>query len=162
MQPRCIPSAWSLCGKWPWTIRIRLMKNRLFSLLANFCRLVVPKDRTPSMTPKGKYILGSPSSSAILARNTTFEESKNVTMVTPHTQDTGGTAEVLAPIMEILHLRGIYISPYLDDFITKAEERIALSQALDHSTDVLLNAGFVINIKKSRMVPTQDLVYVGG
>ena len=58
--------------------------------------------------------------------------------------------KVLAPIMEILHLRGIYISPYLHDFITKAAERIALSQALDHSTEVLLNSGFVINIKSPR------------
>ena len=57
-----------------------------------FLKCVVPKDRTPSMTPKGKYILGSPSSSAILARNTTFEETKNVTMVTPPTQDTSCTA----------------------------------------------------------------------
>ena len=28
--------------------------------------------------------------------------------------------KVLAPIMEILHLRGIYISKYLDNLITKA------------------------------------------
>ena len=57
---------------------------------------------------------------------------------------------VLVPIMEILHLQGIYISP----FITKAAERRDLSKALDHSTDVLLNAGFLINVKKSEIVPT--------
>ena len=48
--------------------------------------------------------------------------------------------------------------PISQDFKTKAAER----RALDHTKDVLLNAGFVINIKKSEMVPTQDLVYVGG
>ena len=63
--------------------------------------------------------------------------------------------KVLAPIMEILHLRGIYISPNLDDFITQAAERRTLSQALHHSTDILLNAGFVINIKMSEMMPTK-------
>ena len=59
--------------------------------------------------------------------------------------------------MGILHLRGIYIPPYLDDTVTKAAGRRALSQALDHSADVWLNAGFAINVKKSEMVPTQDL-----
>ena len=55
--------------------------------------MIVPKNRTPSITPQGKYILGSPSSAAVLARNTTVEEPRIVTIThTPPIQDTGRTA----------------------------------------------------------------------
>ena len=52
------------------------------------------------MTLKGKYILGSPSSTAVLARYTTFKEPKNATMVTPPTQDTGCMADKTAVLLK--------------------------------------------------------------
>lgn len=70
--------------------------------------------------------------------------------------------KVLAPIMEILHLEGIYISPYLDDLLIRDTSRLGLSRALHRCIDVLLDGGFVINITKSELIPTQDLIYVGG
>lgn len=52
------------------------------------------------MTPRGKYIQGSPSSSAVLARDAPFEEVQNIKTVTPPTQDAGRTAEQSAVFLK--------------------------------------------------------------
>ena len=39
------------------------------------------------------------------------------------------------------------------------EEEVA--QSVQKTTQVLIQAGFVMNLKKSESVPTQDLVYIG-
>ena len=70
--------------------------------------------------------------------------------------------KVMAPIMAILHHKGIFISPYLDDLIIKDLDRGVLRQAIQTCLNVLSGAGFLINLVKSELIPTQDLVYVGG
>ena len=70
--------------------------------------------------------------------------------------------KVVAPIMEILHLQGIFISPYIDDLLTKDDQKFNLLVALKKCINTLVSAGFVVNVKKSELAPTQDLVYVGG
>ena len=64
--------------------------------------------------------------------------------------------------MEFLHQEGIYISPYIDDLLIKDPMRLSLVLALTRCINVLVSAGFVVNIKKSVLCPTQDLVFVGG
>ena len=40
----------------------------------------------------------------------------------------------------------------------KSEE---VAQSVQKTIQVLAQAGFVVNLKKSELVPTQDLVYIG-
>ena len=70
--------------------------------------------------------------------------------------------KILAPILAMIHGWGIYISPYLDDLILKNSDKSALVEQLPVSLQTLINAGFIINLQKSELLPCQDLVYIGG
>ena len=49
---------------------------------------------------------------------------------------------------------------YIDDLLVmgQAEE---VTQSFQKTIQVLVQAGFVVNLKKSELAPTQDLVYIG-
>ena len=70
--------------------------------------------------------------------------------------------KVLAPIMAILHQKGIYIAPYVDDLIVKGTTCTKLKDTIQVVIKLLLQAGFVLNLEKSDLEPTQDLLYIGG
>lgn len=63
--------------------------------------------------------------------------------------------KVFAPILKILHnKRDLYLP------ISRQRQQATIAvPSLASLKDVLLNAGFVMNLKKSEMVPTQTLVY---
>jgi hypothetical protein len=68
---------------------------------------------------------------------------------------------VLLPIAAHLHQRGIQFIPYLDDCLMIAKSPDQLRWNLQTALQVLSNAGFLVNYKKSSLIPTQDLVYLG-
>jgi hypothetical protein len=68
---------------------------------------------------------------------------------------------VLEPLVKVLHTRGIQFIPYLDDCLVLANSVEVLQNHLNQSLQVLQSAGFLINQRKSHLVPTQDLVFLG-
>jgi ribonuclease HI len=69
--------------------------------------------------------------------------------------------KILAPVIGLLHRRGIHIYPYLDDCLIVAKSRDQLIQAIGVTQQVLMDAGFLINFKKSYLTPTQRLKFLG-
>ena len=69
--------------------------------------------------------------------------------------------KMLAPVIGLLHSRGIHIFPYLDDCLIVAKTKDQLIQAVHTSQDVLMQAGFIINVKKSHLTPVQRLKFLG-
>ena len=65
-------------------------------------------------------------------------------------------------IIAWLRLRGVQLFAYLDDFLIVGSSPEAVLRSLTLTIQALTRAGFIINVKKSDLTPTQDLVYVGG
>jgi ribonuclease HI len=70
--------------------------------------------------------------------------------------------KVLAPIAALARLEGIHVFPYLDDWLLKDPQQLEISLKLQRLTQLLKEAGFVINLKKSQTSASQDLIFVGG
>jgi ribonuclease HI len=69
--------------------------------------------------------------------------------------------KMVAPLMAVLRTRGVHIFPYLDDILIKAPTQNLVKTALGLVMQTLIQAGFIINVPKSQMQPTQDLVFIG-
>ena len=61
-----------------------------------------------------------------------------------------------------LRLRGVRLHAYLDDIILIANSPQEVYRSLQITIQVFTWAGFILNVKKSDLTPTQDLVYIGG
>ena len=70
--------------------------------------------------------------------------------------------KILAPVIAFLRRQGILLYVYLDDILLRASSRTALESAIPIVIQTLAQAGFVINLGKSDLEPSQDLVYIGG
>ncbi len=70
--------------------------------------------------------------------------------------------KVLAPVIALLRKHGIQIYAYLDDILLAADSYQVALEGVQLALKYLTQAGFILNIKKSDLVPTQDLVYIGG
>ena len=70
--------------------------------------------------------------------------------------------KLLQPLVAFLRTRGIVIYIYLDDILVTARSQSLVLEALRCTMQVLLRAGFMVNLTKSELSPTQDLVYIGG
>lgn len=69
--------------------------------------------------------------------------------------------KLLAPLVGILHSRGLQVFPYLDDWLIVSP---AFSQALsdvDQVCHLLESCGFLINHRKSSLLPSQTLKFLG-
>ena len=66
-----------------------------------------------------------------------------------------------APISAILHRYGIRMLRYLDDWLILAESRTACIQARDRLLQVCEELGLQVNFKKSSLIPSQDMTYLG-
>ena len=58
--------------------------------------------------------------------------------------------------------RGFRVHAYLDDLLIIAHSPAQLTRHLEIVVHTLVSAGFTINLKKSDLLPSQDLVYIGG
>ena len=70
--------------------------------------------------------------------------------------------KVLLVLIAWLRLRGVRLHAYLDDIIILGDSPREVQEALEMTVQVFTSAGFIINLKKSDLTPTQDLVYIGG
>ena len=68
---------------------------------------------------------------------------------------------LMAPISAILHRYGIRMLRYLDDWLILAESRTTCIQARDRLLQVCEELGLQVNFKKSSLIPSQDMTYLG-
>ena len=73
----------------------------------------------------------------------------------------GNCPSLMAPISAILHRYGIRMLRYLDDWLILAESRTACLQARDRLLQVCEELGLQVNFKKSSLIPSQDMTYLG-
>ena len=69
--------------------------------------------------------------------------------------------KMLAPVMEYLRMRGVQLHPYLDDILLTARSQDQLSSHILQTTQALTAAGYVINLAKSSLAPSQDMIFIG-
>ena len=70
--------------------------------------------------------------------------------------------KILLVLVAFLRSQGVQIYAYLDDLLIAGQSPQQTLWALNLTLDVLTQGGFIINVKKSDLTPTQDLVYIGG
>ena len=68
---------------------------------------------------------------------------------------------LMAPISAILHRYGIRMLRYLDDWLMLAESRTTCLQERDRLLQVCEELGLQVNFRKSSLVPSQDMTYLG-
>ena len=68
---------------------------------------------------------------------------------------------LMAPISAILHRYGIRMLRYLDDWLILAESRTTCLQARDRLLQVCEELELQVNFRKSSLVPSQDMTYLG-
>ena len=68
---------------------------------------------------------------------------------------------LMAPISAILHRYGIRMLRYLDDWLILAESRTTCLQARDRLLQVCEELVLQVNFRKSSLVPSQDMTYLG-
>ena len=68
---------------------------------------------------------------------------------------------LMAPISAILHRYGIRMLRYLDDWLILAESRTTCIQARNRLLQVCEELGLQVNFKKSSLIPSQDMTYLG-
>ena len=68
---------------------------------------------------------------------------------------------LMAPISAILHRYGIRMLRYLDDWLILAESRTTCIQARDRLLHLCEELGLQVNHRKSSLVPSQDMTYLG-
>ena len=68
---------------------------------------------------------------------------------------------IMAPVSAILHRHGVRMLRYLDDWLILASTEIGCIQSRDRLLSVCKELGIQVNFKKSSLVPTQSLVYLG-
>ena len=69
--------------------------------------------------------------------------------------------KVLRPVMAYLRFQGLRTVIYLDDILTVAENRDTLVQQVHYTVQLLEQLRFTINIPKSALEPTHQIVYLG-
>ena len=68
---------------------------------------------------------------------------------------------LMAPISTILHRYGIRMLRYLDDWLVLTKSRTTCLQARDRLLQVCEELGLQVNFKKSSLIPSQDMTYLG-
>ena len=68
---------------------------------------------------------------------------------------------LMAPISAILHRYGIRMLRYLDDWLILAESRTTCIRVRDRLLHLCEELGLQVNLRKSSLVPSQDMTYLG-
>ena len=65
----------------------------------------------------------------------------------------------LAPLVAWLRLLEVQLYVYFDDLLIVGDSKV--TQPIQKTIRVLVQAGFVVNLMKYELAPTQDLAYIG-
>ena len=68
---------------------------------------------------------------------------------------------LMAPVSSILHRYGIRMLRYLDDWLVLADSRTTCLEARDKLLQVCEELGLQINLRKSSLIPSQQVTYLG-
>ena len=60
-----------------------------------------------------------------------------------------------------MRLLRVQLYAYLDDLLIVGDSEVEAAQSIQETLQFLIHAGFIVNLKKSELAPTQDLVYIG-
>ena len=66
--------------------------------------------------------------------------------------------KTLALLIAWLTISGVHLYQYLDDILLLGDSPHEVQQSVRKTLQVLIQAGFIVNLKKSHLNPTQDLV----
>ena len=69
--------------------------------------------------------------------------------------------EIIAPVAGLIHSRGQALYPFLNDMFGNHHIRVQAQKSRNVDIQTLLSAGFVINLKKSVLELTQDILQLG-
>ncbi|CAJ0929268.1 unnamed protein product [Ranitomeya imitator] len=69
--------------------------------------------------------------------------------------------KVMAAVVSILHSRGIPVLPYLDDLLIKGPYFRACEENVSITLYTLSHLGWLVNLKKSSLVPSQKISFLG-
>lgn len=70
--------------------------------------------------------------------------------------------KVIAPLVGAIHKKRIQVFPYLDDWLIYASSFSKANSHIQELCKILQIHRFLINVRKSSLVPTQDLVFIVG
>ena len=68
---------------------------------------------------------------------------------------------MLASIITLLHQKAIQLYPYLGDMLIVATSQVKMKYTIDNTLQTLQKAGFINNVKKSHLIMTQQLPFLG-
>ena len=69
--------------------------------------------------------------------------------------------KIMSVVMAYLHLQNIRIVAYLDDLLILNQSKTDLQKDRKKCINLLLSLGFIINVEKSNLEPSQAIVYLG-
>ncbi|CAJ0967241.1 unnamed protein product [Ranitomeya imitator] len=69
--------------------------------------------------------------------------------------------KIMAALMAILRVRGLVLFPYLDDILIKAPSFAQAHESLSIVLDTLSRFGWLVNRKKSCLIPSQRIIFLG-
>ena len=69
--------------------------------------------------------------------------------------------KTLALVMAWLRWLGVQLDLYRDDILSMGNSALEVAQSVSKTVQVMAQAGFILNLKKSDLTPTKDLVYIG-
>ncbi len=69
--------------------------------------------------------------------------------------------KVILPLGHHAHLHAVCLLQYLDDWLLRSPNKSLLAQQTSWLLDIIRRVGFVLNVPKSQLVPTQRLIHIG-
>ena len=69
--------------------------------------------------------------------------------------------KLMAAVGGFLRTKQIHIFMYLDDWLIKNNNKALVMSHLQQTLAVLIDVGLVVNVKKSQLVPSQRITYLG-
>ena len=69
--------------------------------------------------------------------------------------------KVILPLGHHAHLHAVCLLQYLDDWLLRSPNKSLLARQTSWLLDIIRRVGFVVNVAKSQLTPTQRLIHIG-